>query len=166
MRISENERHWWTRGAVSRQHSLETCWLPLLGLGGVLTALAFLVWHVNPAADQPPGDTSAAVNDARPVDFHQLPAVRVRLCADARGRLAEIDCNGRPVKDAAALRAEIRAFAGPAADATVEAELDCDAHLRYEDVQQTIAAVSVSAAADGRTMVPLVNRVKFAPRKK
>ena len=76
-------------------------------------------------------------------------------------------CNGRPVKDVADLRAQIRAFLGPAAaDATVEAELDCDGHLRYEHTQQIIAAISACPAADGRTMVPLVDRVKFSPRQK
>src|SRR5208283_6114307 len=105
--------------------------------------------------------------DAGPADFHQLPAVRILLRADAAGHLASIAFNGQPVKDAANLNAEIRAFLGPAAgDATVEAELDCDGHLRYEHAQEIIAAISACPAADGRTMVPLVDRIKFAPRQK
>jgi hypothetical protein len=64
------------------------------------------------------------------------------------------------------LRSQIRTFMGPAAaDATVEAELDCDGSLRYEQTQQIITAISVCPAADGRTSVPLVDRVKFSPRK-
>ena len=98
-----------------------------------------------------------AANDARPADFHQLPAVQIRLRADAAGHLASIAFNGRPVKDVADLPAEIRAFLGPAAgEATVEAQLDCDGPLRYEHTQQIITALSACPAADGRTMVPLV----------
>ena len=129
--------------------------------------MIFSAWRFGPAAEEVPGDTSAAANDAGPADFHQLPAVQIRLRADAAGRLASIAFNGRPVKDVADLRAQIRAFLGPAAaDATVEAELDCDGHLRYEHTQQIIAAISACPAADGRTMVPLVDRVKFSPRRK
>jgi hypothetical protein len=43
--------------------------------------------------------------------------------------------------------------------------LDCDGHLRYEHAQQIIAAISACHAADGRTMVPLVDRIKFSPRR-
>jgi hypothetical protein len=41
--------------------------------------------------------------------------------------------------------------------------LDCDGNLRYEDTQRTIAAISTCLAADGQTLVPLVDRVKFVP---
>ena len=166
MKFTANQRRWWTRRR-GHEHSLEGRWLPLLGLGGLLTALIFSAWRFDPAAEEVPGDASAAANDAGPADFHQLPAVQIRLRADAAGRLASIAFNGRPVKDAADLRAQIRAFLGPAAaDATVEAELDCDGHLRYEHTQQIITAISACPAADGRTMVPLVDRVKFSPRQK
>ena len=105
-------------------------------------------------------------NDARPADFYQLPAIRIRLRADAAGRLASIALNGQPVNDVANLCGQIGAFFGPAAaGATVEAELDCDGHLRYEHTQQVIAAISACPAADGRTMIPLVDRVKFSPRR-
>ena len=57
-------------------------------------------------------------------------------------------------------------FAAPAKDATIEAELDCDGNLRYEDTQRTIAAISSCLAHDGRTMLPLVDRVNFLPRLK
>ena len=143
MKFTAKRRLWWTREAATREHSLEGRWLPLLGLGGLLTALIFSAWRFGPAAEEVPGDVSAAANDAGPADFHQLPAIQIRLRADAAGRLASIAFNGRPVKDVADLRAEIRAFLGPAAaDATVEAELDCDGHLRYEHTQQIITAIS------------------------
>jgi hypothetical protein len=81
------------------------------------------------------------------------------------GRLAVISFNGRDVRDAAQLREQIKEFLGPATDATVEAELDCDSKLRYEDMQRTVAAISSYPSADGRTMIPLVDRIKFLPRR-
>ncbi len=166
MKFAANPRHWWTRGAAPHEHSLEGRCLPLLGLGGVILALIFSAWRFGPATEGVPGDNAPAAGDNAPADFHQLPTIRIRLRADAAGSLAAIACNGRSVNDVADLRAQIRAFLGPAAaDATVEAELDCDGNLRYEETQQIIAAISACPAADGRTMLPLVDRVKFAPRK-
>jgi hypothetical protein len=164
MKFTANQRHWWTRGAAAHEHSLEGRWLPLLGLGGLLTALIFSAWQFDPAAEEAQGNISAA-SDAGPADFHQLPAIQFRLRADAAGRLAAMALNGRPVRDEADLQAQIRAFLGPAAGATVEAELDCDGNLRYAHTQQIITAISTCPAADDRTRVPLVDRVKFAPRK-
>jgi hypothetical protein len=167
MKFAANQRHWWTRRAAAHEHSLEGLWLPLLGLGGLLLALIFSAWRFGPGTEKIPGNAWAAANDAEPADFHQLPAIQIRLRADAAGHLASIALNGRPVKDAADLRRQIQAFLGPAAaEATVEAELDCDGRLRYEHTQQIIAAISACPAADGRTMVSLVNRVKFSPRQK
>lgn len=166
MRFTTNQQRWWTRAAATPEHSLDGRWLPLLGLGGLLVTLIFSAWRFGPAAEEVPSDAPLAASDAGPGDFHQLPAIRIRLRADAAGRLASIALNGRLVKDVADLRAQIRAFRGPAAaDATVEAELDCDGLLRYEQTQQIITAISASPASDGRSMVPLVDRVKLAPRR-
>ncbi len=166
MKFTANQRHWWTRGAITaHEHSLEGRWLPLMGLGGMVFALIFSAWHFSPAAEEALGEALAAVRDADPADFHQLPAIQIRLRANAAGHLASIALNGRPIEDMVDLRAEIRAFLGPATDATVEAELDCDGHLRYEHTQQIIAAISAYPATDGQTIVPLVDRVKFAPRR-
>ncbi|MGA2257394.1 MAG: hypothetical protein ABSG53_22275 [Thermoguttaceae bacterium] len=167
MKFATSQRHWWTRAAAAHEHSLEGRWLPLLGLSGVLMMLIFSAWRFGPAAEEVPGSISAIADGPGPADFHQLPAIQIRLRADAAGRITSIAFNGRPVKDVADLRAQIRAFLGlTAADATVEAELDCDGQLRYEHMQQIIAAISACPAADGRTMVPLVDRVKFSPRRK
>jgi hypothetical protein len=131
----------------------------------VLT-LVFLTWRFDAAGNEAPAAPPAASNPPGPADFHQLPAVHICLHADASGRLAAIEFNGRPVRDAVDLRAQIREFLGPAAqDATIEAEVDCDGSLKYEYTQQVINTISVCPAADGRTMVPLVDRVKFVPRK-
>ncbi len=166
MKFTASQRRWWTRAAAAHEHSLEGRWLPLLALGGVLTALIFAAWRIDSSAAEAESNASAAATNAGPADFHQLPAVQIRLRADATGHLAAIAFNGQPVKNVADLRAQIRAFIGPATDATVEAELDCDGRLRYEHTQQIIAAISAYPAADGRTMISLVNRVKFAPRRK
>ncbi|MEI8374833.1 MAG: hypothetical protein WCJ35_18575 [Planctomycetota bacterium] len=165
MKFSSNQRHWWTHGAKAHEYSLAGHGLPLLGLGGVVMALIFSAWHLGPVVEKAMGETLGVPNDAGPADFHQLPAIQIRLRADAAGHLASIALNGRPVKDSDDLRAQIRAFLGTAAKATVEAELDCDGHLRYEHAQQIIAAISAYPATDGQKIVPLVDRVKFARRR-
>ncbi len=108
------------------------------------------------------GDCPLFANSA--VDFHQLPAIRVRLAADPAGHLAAISLNGQPVREAAELPARIKEFLGAWTNATVEAQLDCDENLRYEDLQHTVRAVASCPSADGRKMVPLVDRIKFVPR--
>jgi hypothetical protein len=164
---------WWTRGPTAHQFSLEARWLPMLALGGLLTALLAAAWRpgglgLAPNAgvlEETPPTRTAAANDAGSADFHQLPAVRIRLRADAAGRLASIALDGRPVRDVIDLRSQIRAFLGATAgEATIEAELDCDGQLRYEETRRIIDTISTFPAADGRTMIPLVDRVIFSPR--
>ena len=104
MKFTANQRHWWTRAAAAYEYSLEGRYLPLLGLGGLLAALIFAAWRFGPAAEEVPSTVLAAADNAGPADFHQLPAIRIHLRADAAGRLASIAFNGRPVKDAADLR--------------------------------------------------------------
>jgi len=151
---------------MAQGHSLDARWLPLLGLAGVLTALVFLPWRFDPNEVPLPEDVATATSDSEPADFHQLPSIEIRLRADAKGNLASIALNNQLVKNVDDLREQIRRFLGPsAADATVEVELDCDGHLRYEHTQRIVAAISARPAADGRTMVPMVDRIKFSPRK-
>ncbi len=138
--------------------------LPTLTVGGVVAALVLSGWRFEPAKEESAADDAPQMN-GQP-DFHQLPAVRVTLRADAAGHLAAISFNGHAVQNAAELREQIKAFRGSAKDATIEAELDCDGNLRYEDTQRTIAAISSCLAHDGRTMLPLVDRVNFLPRLK
>ena len=166
MKFIANPKHWWTRAAARRGYSLESCWLPFLGLGGLLLALTLPAWRMGPKEEAMNGEAPAAVSADKDADFHQLPAVRIRLRADAAGKLASIAFNDRAVDGVGELREQIRAFRGPiAANATVEAELDCDGRLRYQYTQQIIAAISACPAADGRTMVPLVDRIKLSPRR-
>ena len=168
MKFLASQRHWWTPADAMREPAADGRWLPLLGLGGLVMTLIFPAWRFGPAGEEVPAEIPAAASSAGQADFHQLPAIRIRLRADAAGRLASIAFDDRPAKDVEDLRAQVRAFLGPAAaDATVEAELDCDGHLRYEHAQQIITAISAGhPAADGRTLVPLVDRVKVSPRRK
>jgi hypothetical protein len=156
-----NNRRWWSRAVERPIPSLEGRWLPLFAIGGLLAAIVFSTWHVetidqNAAAGSPPAGNRLA-------DFPQLPAVRVTLRADAAGHLVAIFFNGRPVRDAADLREQIKAFCGAATDAKVEAQLDCDANLRYEETQRIVREISSYPSAAGPA--PLVNRVKFLPRR-
>jgi hypothetical protein len=167
MKIAANQKHWWIQEATTDVRSLESRLLPLLGLGGLLLVLVFSAWRFDPAAEESPRSIPTVAGSAGPADFHQLPAIHIRLQANAAGQLVSIDFNGHHAVDVADLREQIRAFLGPtAANATVEAELDCDGALRYEHTQQVISAISAFPSADGRTMVPLVDRVKFSPRQK
>jgi hypothetical protein len=156
-----NNRRWWTRD-VGRNPSLAGRCLPHAGLGGLFAAFMFLAWRFEPMAENP---TAAAPPVGVSADFRQLPAVRISLRSDAAGHLAAIYFNGRPVRDDADLRGQIKMFLGPDTDATVEAELDCDGKLRYEDMQRTIQSISGYPSPDSRTQVPLVDRVKFVPRR-
>jgi hypothetical protein len=163
MRFTADNGRWWTQAAaepdVTQAYGI---WLPLLSLGGLLTAILFSAWRFDPAAGA--GPMKPLSSSTPTADVQQFPALQVRLRADAVGRLASIALNGRAVRNGAELRTQIRDFFGPAAEATIVVELDCDGNLRYEDAQQTIEAISACTAADGRT-VPLVNRVVFAPRR-
>jgi hypothetical protein len=164
MKFTTNRR-WWTRGTAGNRSSPDGLWLPLLGLGGLVAMLIFSAWWFEPTAESLAACTASPAPSSA-ADFQQLPAVHVRLRANVAGRLAAIVFNGRPVRDAADLREQIMAFRGPATNSTVEAELDCDANLRYEDTQRLIAAISSYPAADRRTSVPLVDRVTFLPRRR
>jgi hypothetical protein len=162
MKFASNH-HWWTCQAARRKPSLEGRWLPLAGLGSLIAVVILSAWRFEPMAGRPAAAAAPATRG--PADFRQLPAVRIGLRADAAGHLAAISINGRPISNTGELQAEIKAFLGPATDATVEAELDCDGKLRYEEMQRTVAAISGFPSADGRTMIPLVDRVKFLPRR-
>ena len=87
MRFAAKPGRWWTRGPAAHEHSLEARWLPLLGLGGVVLMLIFSAWRFDPAREEVPAPALAAAKDTEPADFHQLPAIQIRLRADAAGHL-------------------------------------------------------------------------------
>lgn len=142
------------------------------GLGVPMTpmvSLAFLlvVFFLLSARLCPPeGDLAMKAGGAShpTADFRQLPTVKIRLKADAKGGLASIAMNERPLKSFDELRAEIRAIVR-AAGGSPEVELDCDYQLDYEHTMKAVTSVSGYLAEDGKTPVKLVERVKFAPRR-
>jgi len=104
----------------------------------------------------------------RSQDSRQLPAIKVRLEANAEGQLSRILLNQRQVKDIDELRAELasiaRDFGGP--DGQIrEVELDCDYGLKYAFTLQAITAISAYAPVQGRPPQTLVEHVKFSPRR-
>ena len=89
------------------------------------------------------------------------PAIRVRLTADAQGELTGIRMDDRSVGSLQELQDQIRRSALDVG-APAEVEFDCDYRLRYAHILRAIATVSSYRADDGKTMLPLVEKVKFA----
>jgi biopolymer transport protein ExbD len=117
----------------------------------------------------PEGDFDVSMPQAaRAVENHvvQFPLIRIRLLADAEGRLAGIRMGGRTLQDFDELRTCIRDVmrddhgTGAAAE-LAEVELDCDYNLEYEHAIGAITAVS-GYLDDGR-VVKLVDKIRFAP---
>ena len=82
--------------------------------------------------------------------------VRVRLRADAEGRLAAIELGERRLEDLAELR---RAFRQLAAESEPEVELDCDAALQFEHTIRALTAVS--GYVERGEIVPMTCKVRF-----
>ena len=96
----------------------------------------------------------------------QLPPMTVRLRADSRGDLAEIQFGSRSLgTNFQALRAQVRDMlgddAGPGALETTEVELDCDYNLHYANVVEAITAVS--GYVENGQIKKIVEKIKFAP---
>lgn len=96
-----------------------------------------------------------------------LPPIKVRLHADGGGKLTGIEMGGSALRDFAQLRTEIRGIvgdaAGPVGASQTEVEFDCDYQLRFEYVIDAITAVSGYVDQDGRSIVKLVEKIKFSP---
>jgi len=97
-------------------------------------------------------------------DVRQLPPIKVRLLADADGRLAGIRMGQRDLEDFDQLHAEIRRLigddVGPVARGSAEVELDCDYQLKYEHAMAALTAVS--GYVDEGRIVGLIEKVRFA----
>lgn len=120
----------------------------------------------------PEGDFNIAMPLAGPREGiageSQIPPIKIRLRADADGNLAAIQMGQRTLRSFRDLRGEIRQICGvdrgpTAVSATAEAQLDFDYHLKYEYVVDAVSAVSGYLAADGQTVVPLIEKIKFGP---
>ena len=95
-----------------------------------------------------------------------LPPINIRLTADAEGKIASIQMGERALASFQELHNEIIALigadAGPSAVASeAEVELDCDYNLEYRYTVEAITAISGRIVDN--SIVPLVEKVKFAP---
>lgn len=96
--------------------------------------------------------------------------IKLRLRADAEGNLAEMVVNDSMSfgKDFAKLRGYIMQTVGNGPksdeDSGAEIEIDLDYQLRYENV--VAAITSVSGHRKGRDIIPLIEKIKFAPTRK
>ncbi len=110
----------------------------------------------------PLGKSSQTLADEIPA-----PPLVVRLEAGSDGRLASISLDNRKLKGFDELHSVVLGRvgdAGPSAVQEIEVELDCDYDLKYEFVVEAITAVS--GRVEGNTILPLVQKIKFAsPRK-
>jgi biopolymer transport protein ExbD len=111
----------------------------------------------------------AAAAAGQPEDDIQLP-LNLRLRADANGRLAKLQLNDIDLgTDFDKLRATVLSLVGDqrggsARDSGPELEIDTDYDLRYEHVIQAITAVSGERIGD--QVIPIIERIKFAPPRK
>lgn len=105
-------------------------------------------------------------NSAGQMDDSELP-IKLRLRADANGKLAAIELNDNELgTDFAQLRSTVLEIVGDttgpdAAESGPEVEIDTDYNLRYEYVVDAITAVSGYKVGDEQ--VKLIQRIKFAP---
>jgi biopolymer transport protein ExbD len=98
----------------------------------------------------------------------ELPAIKIRLQADARGELTGITMNQRTLSSADALRAEIQAIlrSDGGVGSLPEIELDCDYNLKYQYTLGMVTALSGAPDGDARAKAKLVERIKLSPRRK
>jgi len=99
-------------------------------------------------------------------DPNQLPPIKVRMRADASGRLTDLALNDRTFNGPDRWR-QLHNHIAPLVGegnlaASAEVELDCDFNLRYEHVIEAITAVSGTVGPDGQ-IIKLVEKIKFAP---
>jgi biopolymer transport protein ExbD len=111
-----------------------------------------------------PAMGTAAASDEEPPK-----EIKVRMQADANGRLAQMSMGDRVLSSFPALHAEIMALVGtdtgPGSMADkMEVELDCDYNLEYENVVNAITAISGRLDSNGH-VVKLIEKVKFAPQR-
>lgn len=117
----------------------------------------------------PEGDFNIKMPIAAPsqgIPDDTFPPLTIRLVADANGNLETMALGQRPVGDFEQLRREIRGLvgddAGPGSAASEqEVELDCDYNLKFENVINTITAVS--GYIEGGRVIKLIEKIKFAP---
>ena len=103
-------------------------------------------------------------------DDKQIPPIKIRLEANSERGMGRMSLNGQVYESPAALRNHIIQFLGGergpgSLQDTAEVELDCDYDLKYAEVVGIITAVS-GYMADDKTVVKLIEKIKFAPPKR
>ena len=124
------------------------------------------------------GDFSIAMPTTAPkaqkniADDSQIPPIKIRLHAGKDGNLAGIQMGNREIgKSYQELREQIRQISGvnrgpDAASSGAEVELDFDYNLKYEFVVDAVTAISGFRSEDGHTIIPMIDKIKFAPPRK
>ena len=103
-------------------------------------------------------------------DIDTTIPIKIRLKADADGKLVGIQMNDKPINSFKELHSQVLGIVGgasgpsSAADNT-EVELDCDYGLKYKHVVEAITAVS-GYIDESNNVVKLIQKIKFAPPKK
>ncbi len=129
--------------------------MPLAAPGGSPTA--------GPGPGQPA--PSAALTAA------ELPVTRIRLLADQSGDLAGIVMGQRAIGTFKELRRQIREMSGmdraPAGSVPMmEVEIDSDENLKYEYVMDAVSAISGYVADDKKTVVRMIEKIRFGTLRK
>jgi len=115
--------------------------------------------------------TAAPRGQKNIADDAQIPRISIRLRAGKDGNLAGIQMGNRMLGTFQDLRDQMRQICGmdrgpAAASSSTEVELDFDYNLKYEFVVDAVTAISGFRANDGRTVIPLIDKIKFAPPRK
>ncbi len=110
----------------------------------------------------------AAAGGGPPPDFSELP-LKLRLKSNADGQLAEIILNDQLSfgTDFARLRQHVLQVvggAGPKEQGGPEVEIDADYNLHYVNLIGAVTAVT--GHREGKDIVRLIDRIKFAPPRK
>jgi biopolymer transport protein ExbD len=104
-------------------------------------------------------------------DNAQMPRIKIHLRAAADGNLAGIRLGNRPIGSFQELRDQMRQLCGVdrgpgVKPSDTEAELDFDDNLKYAYVVDAITYISGFRSDDGHTIIPLIDKIKFAPPRK
>lgn len=110
-----------------------------------------------------------APSEGMPDDELQIPPIKVRLTATGTGHLAGVQMNERDMGSGgrafqrlrSAVVEFVRPATGPGIGDAAEVEIDADYGLQFEYVMDAITAVS--GQVEGDRVIPLVEKIKFAP---
>jgi biopolymer transport protein ExbD len=104
-------------------------------------------------------------------DEAQTPPVKIRVRADRKGNLLDMQMGQRKLATFKDLQNQVREVSGldrgpTATPADTEVELDCDYNLKFEYVVKLLTAVSGFVAEDKQTIVRMIEKIKFSPPRK